>query len=284
MIPRIIHYCWFGRGEMPQLAKECIPSWHKYMPDWEYKLWNEEAIVRFAQTSDFEASILGQNAIRQNSNTIDPLPETGVRGPKSKNFEDVLKSMSVYAWEAYQAKKYAFVSDYIRLWALENFGGVYLDTDVECFRSFEPLLKNNAFAGFEGSKYLPIGTCVLASEPHGEWVTEQLKNYENRHFVKDDGSLDMTTNVQFITSKMGENGFNQNGKEQDYKDLHIFPVDYFSPRHTTGEYVRTENTYCEHKGLGSWADTNGGWKSVLRKVIGQKNMTNLIKLKRKIIG
>ena len=42
MIPKVIHYCWMGRGEMPQLAKDCIASWHELMPDWEYKLWNED--------------------------------------------------------------------------------------------------------------------------------------------------------------------------------------------------------------------------------------------------
>lgn len=261
---------------MPQLAKECIASWHKYMPDWKYMLWDEEALVRFAQQT---------SAIDHEPSAIeDPLLKSEVRSPKSKDLKEVLSAMSVYAWEAYEAKKYAFVSDFVRLWALERFGGVYLDTDVECFRSMEPLLKYNAFAGFEGSKHLPIGTCVMASEAYGEWVTEQLHNYKDRHFASPDGSYDMTTNVQFISARMCENGFVQNGKEQGYKDLHIFPVDYFSPRLTTGEYIRTENTYCEHKGLASWADAKGGWKVAVRRLVGPKNMTQLIKLKRKLLG
>lgn len=239
MIPKIIHYCWFGRGEMPQLAKDCIASWHKYMPDWEYMLWNEDIF-------------------------------------------DV--ASNPYTQEAYDAKKFAFVTDYVRLFALKKCGGVYLDTDVEAIKSLDPLMTYAAFAGFEGSKHLPVGTCVMASEPHGNWITDQLKSYEGRHFVKPDGSLDMTTNVQFITANMAQNGFLQNGQEQDYKDLHIFPVDYFSPRHTTGEYIRTDNTYCEHKGLGSWSDNKKGWKSQLGNLIGHKNMTRLIKLKRKIVG
>ena len=95
MIPRKIHYCWFGHGEMPQITKDCIDSWHKYMPDWEYKLWNED------------------------------------------NFD---VNRILYTKEAYKAKKYAFVSDYVRLIALLNEGGVYLDTDVEVFKSFDDLL------------------------------------------------------------------------------------------------------------------------------------------------
>lgn len=293
MIPKIIHYCWFGRGEIPQSVSACIASWHQYMPNWEYRLWNEESFVRFAQSTAISqqntiihlAKPADQNEGNHRPSTIDkPSQNSKVEGQQSITFEEVLKSMSVYAYEAYLAKKYAFVSDYVRLWVLKHFGGVYLDTDVEVFKSFDPLLTHAAFAGFEGSKHIPVGTCVMASIPHGEWVSEQLKSYEGRQFFKPDGSFDMTTNVQFITANMAQNGFLQNGLEQDYKDLHVFPVDFFSPRHTTGEYIRTDNTYCEHKGLGSWSENNKGWKLKLRSLIGQKNMTRLIKLKRKIVG
>jgi len=239
MIPKTIHYCWFGRSEMPSLSQDCIASWHKYMPDWEYKLWNED---------NFD--------VNQNS----------------------------YTREAYESGKYAFVSDYVRLWALEREGGVYLDTDVEVFKSLVDLLDYQAFAGFEGSKRLPVGTCVMASVPHGEWVNEQLEAYQGRHFVKEGGSFDLTTNVQFITAVMAKQGLVQNGLEQDYKDLHVFPADYFSPRRTTGEYIKTENTYCDHLGLGSWEEKNQGWKVRVTKLVGQSNTVRLIKLKRRLFG
>lgn len=237
MIPRKIHYCWFGFSELPQLSKDCIASWHKYMPDWEYKLWNE---------SNFD---------------VDSTP---------------------YTSEAYAAGKYAFVSDYVRLTALVSEGGVYLDTDVEILRSLDNLLINNvAFAGFEGSKYLPVGTCIMASCAHGDWVSEMIDAYQGRHFLKGDNSPDLTTNVQFITAKMAANGFRQDGTEQQYKDLHIYPVEYFSPRHTTGEYIKNKNTYCDHHGLGSWATKSSGWKGTVLRIVGQQNMTRLIKFKRK---
>ena len=239
MIPKKIHYCWFGRTELPQLAKDCIASWHQYMPDWEYCLWDENS------------------------------------------FDDIIVP---YIAEAYEAKKYAFVSDYVRLWALEREGGVYLDTDVELFKSLEDLLNYKAFAGFEGSKHLPLGTCVLASEAHGEWVREMLGYYDNRHFVKEDDSFDLTTNVQFLSAKMRDNGFIQNGAEQDYKDLHIFPVEYFCPRQTTGEYLRSGNTYCDHLGLNSWSEQGRGWKSKLERMLSPAAKTWLIKMKRRIIG
>jgi hypothetical protein len=190
----------------------------------------------------------------------------------------------LYTKEAYEAKKYAFVSDYVRLWALCNEGGLYLDTDVEVFKPFDDLLGYKAFAGFEGSKCVPMGTCVMASEADGVWVKEMLNSYQNRHFVFDDGTLDMRTNVQYINAIMRENGFAQDGKEQDYKDLHIFPVECFCPRQTTGEYLWTENTYCDHLGLGSWVEHDNGWKAKIGKAVGQKNMTRLIKLKRKLFG
>ena len=237
MIPRKIHYCWFGRGPMPELAVKCIESWHKYMPDYEYKLWNED------------------------------------------NFD--IESFA-YTKEAYELKKYAFVSDVVRLWALKHEGGIYMDVDFEVYRSFDTLLNYHAFAGFEGSKTNPVMMGVIASKSEGEWVNEQLSYYQNRHFIVDE-KPDFTTNVRFVTDCMIKNGFQPNGKEQDYKDLHVFPVDYFCPRQTTGEYLLTNNTYCEQKGISSWAN-NSNWKSSLLSLVSPRLRTKLIIIKRKLFG
>lgn len=238
MIPRIIHYCWFGRGEMPDLAKKCIESWHKYMPNWGYKLWNED---------NFD---------------VDSIP---------------------YTKEAYAAGKYAFVTDYVRLYALKTEGGVYMDTDVEIIKPLDDLIHLPAFTGYEGSKHKPPVTGLMASKANGEWVTEQLAAYDNAHFLMPDGSYDTTTNTWRISSIMQANGFVCDGKMGQYKDLTVFPSDYFCPHQTTGEYLLTENTYCNHHFMGSWNDKNRkGWKGVLLKLVGQKNMTRLIKLKRRL--
>jgi len=237
MIPRIIHYCWFGRGPMPDLAIKCIDSWHKFMPDWEYVLWNED------------------------------------------NFD---VSLYPYTQEAYEAKKYAFVSDVARLEALNKIGGVYFDVDFEVFKTFDDLLQNDAFAGFEGSKHNPIIMGVIGSIPCGQWVSKQLERYEGRHFIVD-GKPDLTTNVRFISEWMVEHGFLPNGKEQVFMDLHIYPVDYFCPRLTTGEYRRSANTYCEQKnGASSWAEL-----TVKDKLFRQMPLwlrIALIKTKRFIFG
>ena len=240
MIPRTIHYCWFGSSPLPALAEECIASWHRFMPDWEYKLWNEE------------------------------------------NFD---VQSTPYTAEAYAAGKYAFVSDYVRLLALCQEGGVYLDVDFEVYKPFDTLLSFPAFAGIEGSKHKPVMMGVCASEPRGQWVQQMIMAYDDLHFLRPDGSLDMTTNVQRLTDLMTIHGFRHDGSEQDYLDLHIFPTDYFSPRQTTGEYFRTPRTYCEHHALGSWSDAHPhGWKAAVHRLVGDRNMTRLIKLKRKLIG
>lgn len=240
MISRIIHYCWFGRGKMPELAQKCIASWHKCMPDWEYKLWNED---NFDVTS---------------------VP---------------------YVKEAYEARKYAFVTDYVRLWALYTEGGVYMDTDVETLKSYDDLLHLTAFTGYEGSKNQPPVTGTMASEAGGQWVKEQLEDYGGAHFLLPDGSMDMTTNTDRISRIMRKNGFIQDGNYKVYKDLHIFPCEYFCPRQTSGEVLISEKTYCDHHFMSSWNDRDmKGLKGLILRCAGANFKVKLIKLKRKLIG
>ena len=222
---------------MPELALKCIESWHKFMPDYEYRLWDEDS---FDVTS---------------------VP---------------------YVKEAYEARKFAFVTDYVRLYALYTEGGIYMDTDVEVLKPYDDLLELSGFTGYEGSKYLPPVTGTMASEPGNAWVKEQLDSYLGAHFLLPDGSMDTTTNTVRITRIMKDGGFIPDGKKQIYKDMHIFPVEYFCPRQTTGEVQISENTYCDHHFLGSWDDT----KKIgpIKRLLGPKIMTSLIKLKRKILG
>ena len=237
MIPRIIHYCWFGRTPLPESALHCLETWRRFMPDYEFMLWNEDK---------FDVNAM------------------------------------CYTKEAYDSGKYAFVSDVARLKALAEFGGIYFDVDFEVYKPFDDLLSFKAFAGFEGSKYNPVMMGVIASEPGGEWVNEQLRLYQDRHFLID-GKMDLTTNVKFISGEMKKNGFVPDGREQDYKDLHIFPVEYFCPRLTTGEYRRTDNTYCEHKGgNSSWAKES--FRSRLLRLFSPSFRTKLILIKRKLLG
>lgn len=239
MIPKIIHYCWFGRGAMPELVEQCIASWHQYMPDWEYRLWCEE------------------------------------------NFD--INSAPRYVHEAYAAKKYAFVSDYVRLWALEKEGGLYMDTDVEVLRSFDPLLEDTAFIGLEESLALLPGTCVMGCEAHSQWVKDMLSTYNDARFINKDGTLDMTTNVQRLGDRILQGGL-QHKREIQYLPqwgLRVYTHDYFSPITSTRVMRKSKNTYCIHRFAGSWVDEK---KNGLRECWIVREVINvLVQLKRRII-
>ena len=240
MIPKIIHYCWFGKGQMPELVERCIASWHEHMPNWEYQLWCED------------------------------------------NFD--INAAPRYVQEAYAAKKYAFVSDYVRLWALEREGGLYMDVDFEVYRPYDDLMeKYDAFAGYEGSKRNPVMMGVIAAKAHHPWIQGILQTYKSRRFLQEDGSLDMTPNTGYFLHWMQERGFEADGKEKDFMGVHILPVECFCPVLTTGENLRSERTYCEHKGLHSWSG-NGGWKAKVLKLFRPTIRVMLIKFKRTVFG
>lgn len=206
-----------------------------------------------------------------------------------------ISSAPLYVRQAYESKKYAFVSDYVRLWALEQYGGLYMDVDFMVYRPFDELMdKYAAFAGYEGSKRKPIMQGVIASEAHGAWVKDMLSTYKTRSFINPDGSLDLTPNTAYFTDRLESQGFVADGVEKDFTipslsgesanipSLHIFPVHYFCPSLTTGENIRNEETYCEHMGESSWAQKN--WKAKLLQKMSPALRTKLILLKRKLLG
>lgn len=211
MIPKKIHYCWFGKGKMPELALKCIESWRVNLPDYELKEWNE-------------------NSFDINSN--------------------------FYVKEAYESRKFAFVTDYVRLYALYTEGGIYMDTDVEVLKNIDSFLDLPAFSGFEDNVHIPTG--IMAAEKGSIWAKWQLEYYSDRHFLLPDGTLDLTTNVDIIGGLMEEKGFIlKNGLYNFQNIITIFPKDYFCPKsHTTGKIELTENTYTIHHFAGSWKSSS----------------------------
>lgn len=207
MIPKVIHYCWFGRGKLPDLAKKCIESWKKYCPDYEIKEWNED---------NFD---------------LDKYP---------------------YVREAYDKRKFAFVTDVVRLYALYHEGGIYMDTDVEVLKPLDRFLAHHAFSGFEDEQFVPTG--IMASEKGGKWAKDNLDYYNGKHFLKEDGSVDLTTNVVTITNYMLPLGLKQDNTYQDFPGLITFyPKDYFCPKsYKDGQIYLTDNTYTIHHFAGSW--------------------------------
>lgn len=206
MIPKKIHYCWFGGNPLPQLAIDCINSWKKYCPDYEIIRWDE---------SNF------------NIEKYD------------------------YVKEAYEAKKYAFVTDVVRLFVLVKEGGIYMDTDVEVLKPLDDLLKLDAFSGFESDTKIPTG--IMAAKKGHKLFKELLNEYDNVHFKKEDGTLDLTTNVIRITNTCKKYGLVQNNKLQTVNGFTLFPKDYFCPKDLeTRKLHLTENTYTIHHFDGSW--------------------------------
>ena len=207
MIPKIIHYCWFGRGEKPELAKKCIDSWQRLCPDFEIREWNED--------------------------NCDYLPMP-------------------FMAEAYAAKKYAFVSDVMRLLVLEQYGGVYFDTDVEVVRDISPLMDDEGFIGFENDQYVASGL-TIASVPHHPVVQAMIEEYQKLHFTNADGTTNAVGCPYLNTDVMERYGLVRNGQEQTVAGIHVYPADFFNPLDSvTGKLAKTENTYSIHWYSMSW--------------------------------
>ena len=187
-----------------------------------------------------------------------------------------------YVKQAYENKKFAYVSDYARINALYQYGGIYMDTDVMVYKSFDDLLDNKCILGFEEENY--IATSFMASIPKHDLIKEFIDRYEGIEFYNEDNSLDLTTNVQRLTDILENKGLIRNDKYQQIEDISIYPQEYFSP-YDYGNCIRknTENTYCEHLFLVSWLPWTTKVKKAAKKiiipVIGKDNMNKLRSLK-----
>lgn len=221
MIPKIIHYCWFGGNTMPELAQKCIESWKIHCPDYEIREWNE---------SNFDLNC------------------------------------NQYVKKAYEAKKWAFVTDYVRLWAIVSEGGIYMDTDVEVISSLDEYLDERAFSGFETEE--SISTGIMACEKGFPLFKELLDEYRNRSFIKPDGTYDLTTNVAAITNYCLRYGLTLNNTKQTIQGFTIYQQDIFSPKsYRTGIITCTDNTHTIHHFSGSWLlEKELKWLNLERKL------------------
>jgi mannosyltransferase OCH1-like enzyme len=189
---------------------------------------------------------------------------------------------NLYAKEAFEAGKYAFVSDYVRVFVLYHFGGIYLDTDVEVYKSFNDLLDQESFWGFEQENY--IATSTIGAAKWNPLIKKFLDFYENRPFIKEDGSQDSLTNVAFVTTMLNKQGLKLNGEFQKIERMGTFyPQNYFSPYdYINCRLLKTKQTYCMHHFHKSWLPFNARLKShlkhILAKVIGGNTLYKIRKL------
>jgi hypothetical protein len=251
MIPKKIHYCWFGGKPLNPLGQKCLQSWKKYFPDYEIIEWNE---------SNFDINCCQ------------------------------------YVKEAYEAKKWAFVTDYVRHKILYEQGGIYFDTDVEVIKPFDEILARGSFLGCENppldvnlKKELPQGSIKVASGlgcaavPGLDFYREILEDYENSSFLNEDGSVNLYTVVSRTTDLLRKYGLKDTDEIQEVAGITIYPAEYFCPINMdTGELIITENTYSIHRYAASWESKKNVIRGKIYRFINRYFGTNVAKFARKI--
>lgn len=208
MIPKTIHYCWFGKNPLPESAVRCINSWKKYCPDYEIIEHNED------------------------------------------NYD---VNAHPYSKEAYEAGKWAFVSDIARLDILYHNGGIYLDTDVELLKPLDDILDCDGFMGFEDKKQVASGL-GMAAKPYSQIIELLLSGYEKSHFLKEDGSYDLTPCPIRNTKQLVDIGLKPDGSYQEIQNFKFFPRDVLAPKEYTSGRMKyfTKNTRAIHHYDASW--------------------------------
>lgn len=241
MIPKLIHYCWFGNGEKPDIVLKCIESWKKYMPDYLIVEWNEG------------------------------------------NYD---YGKCLYTQQAYEVKKWAFVSDYARFDVLQQFGGIYFDTDVELIKSIpEDILSNSAFTCMEPSGKVNPGL-IFGSEADTLFLNEMVNLYRNTSFLDNNGQPICKTVNLFVTEKLTQYGYVEKDIYQEVNGLVIYPsaifcgfdLDIMEPN-------ISENTISVHHYSGTWMNNNIKRKiqNIIKRLVGIKVYRQLLNFKRKLL-
>ncbi len=228
-IPKIIHYCWFGPGEMSQEEKNYIESWKKNCPDYELRLWSDS------------------------------------------NY-DISKCQ--YTREAAENGKWSFVTDYVRLDVLYQYGGLYFDTDVELLKNFDSFLTCEAFIGFEDGEHVNSGQ-AMGTVPGNPLIKELRDMYHNISFYKEDGSLNLKECPRYLTEYLETKGLKGNDEKQCIEGMVVFPTRYFCPKSfQTGKIHITDDTVSIHHFRGAWHSEKERkiilWMQKVRRVLGVK--------------
>lgn len=203
LIPKKLHYCWFGGNEKPELIKKCIETWRQVMPEYEIIEWNE---------NNFDVNCCN------------------------------------YVRNAYIHKKWAYVTDYVRLFCLDQMGGIYLDADVQVIKPLDRFLQYRAFTGHETDELMLAA--VMGAEPGHPWI-KYLLNYYHTVGFNPNYLVPNTRTVTALSRPLIER---QNYGFTYLKDgVVIFPVTYFAGfDHQQLKPILTEDTYSIHHFAGTW--------------------------------
>lgn len=195
-----------------------------------------------------------------------------------------------YMKEAFEAKKWGFVPDYARLDIIYEYGGIYLDTDVEMVRSFDDLLKYEGFAGFETDQYVNLGQ-GFGAESGNQIITSLMDSYEKLRFVDEGGKLNMIASPELNTDVLEELGLVRNGKMQQIGGFAFLPSDYLCPKSLNDGIIRkTDNTYSIHHFDATWYSEEQQkeklkrWKEKQKKEKQKKIRMQIKKIGLKILG
>lgn len=186
-----------------------------------------------------------------------------------------------YVKAAYEAGKYAFVSDYVRLYALAQYGGIYFDVDIQVLHSFDAFLEHQAFFGFESDE--KVMTAMMAAVSHHPLIEAFLNSYQTKIFDPDH----LEPNTVMLTGLLQKEGLLLNGKTQPLsKGIMVYALDYFNGfDFAQAELCLTDHTCSIHHCYGSWCSPKDQFifkmKKGLRRILGRKGYALLKKWKKK---
>lgn len=203
------------------------------------------------------------------------------------NFDRFPRGKSKWVDDAFDNKKYAFAADYIRLYALYTYGGIYLDMDVEIIKPYDDMLTLPTMMGFENSKEPGLEVAAFGVEKKSPWVKMCLDHYDQRNFVNSDGSFNDQPLPGVIKHLLQQNGYklmNVSSLEEAKKitgmTIPVFPMEFFSPKnHVTGKIEKSQRTYTIHHFAGSWEPLWQQYEKKFWHFLGIRDMRVLLRIK-----
>lgn len=241
VIPKVIHYCWFGRNPLPQLALKCIESWKKFFPDYEIKEWTED---------NFDVNII-------------PYTTEAYKAKKYAFVSDYARFWILYNYGGiYFDTDVEIIKSMDDIIAKGPFMGCENDiTEISTVFSTDGIPKR----GLGVAPGLGLGT------PPGLGLYKELLDlYASTSFITKDGKLNLKTVVSYTTELLYRHGL-KNTRDIQYVDgIYIYPKEYFNPWKNFAELATTPNSRSIHHCAGSWASPWKRFHRRVRKMLGPK--------------